>query len=88
MAIAQMDEVTQQNAALVEEAAATAGSLQDQATSLARVVSIFNIGNAQGRQAGHPAAARPTARTAARPVASKPQRLSVANGAAADWEEF
>jgi methyl-accepting chemotaxis protein len=61
MAIAQMDEVTQQNAALVEEAAAAAGSLQDQASSLARTVSVFNIGNAQGGQAGRPAAARPTA---------------------------
>jgi methyl-accepting chemotaxis protein len=61
MAIAQMDEVTQQNAALVEEAAAAAGSLQDQATSLARVVSVFNIGNAQGREAARPAAAKPTA---------------------------
>jgi len=42
-AITQMDQVTQQNAALVEEAAAAAGSLQDQARSLAEVVSIFKI---------------------------------------------
>jgi methyl-accepting chemotaxis protein len=40
-AIAQMDEVTQQNAALVEEAAAAAGSLQDQASNLALVVNVF-----------------------------------------------
>ena len=44
-AIAQMDEVTQQNAALVEEAAAAAGSLQDQAATLADVVSIFKLGD-------------------------------------------
>jgi len=42
-AIAQMDEVTQQNAALVEEAAAAAGALQDQAGSLAQVVSVFKL---------------------------------------------
>jgi methyl-accepting chemotaxis protein-1 (serine sensor receptor) len=42
-AINQMDEVTQQNAALVEEAAAAAGSLQDQAVGLARVVSVFRL---------------------------------------------
>jgi methyl-accepting chemotaxis protein len=37
-AITQMDEVTQQNAALVEEAAAAAASLQGQAVSLSHVV--------------------------------------------------
>src|SRR5450830_149214 len=44
-AIAQMDEVTQQNASLVEEAAAAAQSLQDQAEKLSGVVSVFNLGN-------------------------------------------
>ncbi|WP_432240216.1 methyl-accepting chemotaxis protein [Herbaspirillum robiniae] len=42
-AITQMDEVTQQNAALVEEAAAAAQSLQDQAGRLQQVVSVFKI---------------------------------------------
>uniref|UniRef100_UPI00293D2523 methyl-accepting chemotaxis protein n=1 Tax=Janthinobacterium sp. TaxID=1871054 RepID=UPI00293D2523 len=41
-AIAQMDEVTQQNAALVEEAAAASQSMQEQAASLASVVGFFN----------------------------------------------
>ena len=43
-AIMQMDTVTQQNAALVEEAAAAAESLQDQATNLVKVVGAFNTG--------------------------------------------
>jgi len=42
-AITQMDEVTQQNAALVEEASAAAASLQDQAENLAEVVSVFQL---------------------------------------------
>jgi len=42
-AIGQMDQVTQQNAALVEEAAAAAASLQDQAGKLAGVVSVFRL---------------------------------------------
>jgi methyl-accepting chemotaxis protein len=42
-AIAQMDEVTQQNAALVEEAAAAAGSLQEQAATLEELVSTFKV---------------------------------------------
>jgi len=42
-AIAQMDETTQQNAALVEQAAAAAQSLQEQAGKLAQTVSIFKM---------------------------------------------
>lgn len=40
-AVAQMDGVTQQNASLVEEAAAAAESLRDQASHLVQTVSIF-----------------------------------------------
>jgi methyl-accepting chemotaxis protein len=43
LAITEMDSVTQQNAALVEEAAGAAGSLQDQADRLARMVSVFKV---------------------------------------------
>jgi uncharacterized phage infection (PIP) family protein YhgE len=46
-AIIQMDDVTQQNAALVEEAAAAAGSLQDQSGHLAQLVSVFKLTGAQ-----------------------------------------
>jgi len=44
-AITQMDQVTQQNAALVEEAAAAAKALQDQAHELEDVVRIFKLGS-------------------------------------------
>jgi hypothetical protein len=42
-AVGQMDDMTQQNAALVEQAAAAAESLHDQTVNLARAVSIFKI---------------------------------------------
>jgi len=42
-AIAQMDQVTQQNAGLVEEAAAAAAALQEQAESLARLAATFRL---------------------------------------------
>ncbi|MBK1717159.1 methyl-accepting chemotaxis protein [Thiocystis violacea] len=42
-AVARMDEVTQQNAALVEEAAAAAESLEDQTRVLAETVSMFRL---------------------------------------------
>lgn len=47
IAISQMDTVTQQNAALVEQAAAAAGTLQNQAANLTQVVSIFKLSGAQ-----------------------------------------
>jgi len=43
VAVAEMDEVTQRNAALVEEAAAAANSLQEQADLLRNKVSIFTL---------------------------------------------
>ena len=45
-AIAQIDEVTQRNAALVEEAAAAAQSLESQADVLRDAVAVFNLGSA------------------------------------------
>jgi len=42
-AITQMDEVTQQNAALVEQAAATSGSLNEHADNLTRLVNMFHL---------------------------------------------
>ncbi|MDO8179652.1 MAG: methyl-accepting chemotaxis protein [Undibacterium sp.] len=42
-AITQMDEMTQQNAALVEQAAAAAESMEEQAASLAKIVSAFKL---------------------------------------------
>jgi methyl-accepting chemotaxis protein len=43
-AVAEMNQATQQNAALVEQAAAAAQSLQDQAAHLEDVVSTFKTG--------------------------------------------
>jgi methyl-accepting chemotaxis protein len=61
-AITQMDQVTQQNAALVEEAAAAAASMQDQAERLAEVASSFRLedGYAGGKQASRQVAVIPS----------------------------
>nr|WP_315393750.1 methyl-accepting chemotaxis protein [uncultured Duganella sp.] len=64
--ITQMDETTQQNSALVEQTAAAAQTLREQADALERVVSAFNIG---APQVGYtPPPARPLVRSA--PAAS------------------
>ena len=59
-AISQMDQVTQQNAALVEEAAAAANAMQDQAAQLSHAVQVFRLKDAPpatqtgaARSAGH-----------------------------------
>ena len=84
-AIAQMDQVTQQNAALVEEAAAAAASLQEQAGGLSAAVSIFKLeaGNAAPRTA--PARAAPAPATT-RAAAATPRRLALARDE--NWEAF
>ncbi|HEY0043668.1 MAG TPA: methyl-accepting chemotaxis protein [Allosphingosinicella sp.] len=61
-AIVEMDKVTQQNAAMVEESTAAARSLADEATGLAQLVGHFNVVGSSSRRAG-PAAA-PTAKAA------------------------
>jgi len=74
-AITQMDTVTQQNAALVEEAAAAAESLQDQAANLAGLVSVFKLGSSDGGGALASAPARQPAKKASSPprMAAAPQ---------------
>ncbi|MBC7381169.1 MAG: methyl-accepting chemotaxis protein, partial [Burkholderiaceae bacterium] len=46
-AVGQMDQATQQNAALVEESAAAADSLRQQAQQLVQAVAVFQLGGAQ-----------------------------------------
>ena len=54
-AIAQMDEGTQQNAALVEEAAAAAENLRHQSTALVASVAVFRTGEPRSSGAAKPA---------------------------------
>jgi methyl-accepting chemotaxis protein len=73
--VSQLDQVTQQNAALVEESTAAAGSLKDQAARLAGLVSTFQL-SAPARATPAPTAyasavapAAPAAPAAARVIA-------------------
>ncbi|MCV2355195.1 methyl-accepting chemotaxis protein [Paucibacter sp. B2R-40] len=59
-AVVQLDKMTQQNAALVEESAAAAESLKDQAQRLTEVVSVFKLSSNEGQRAhGYTPAATP-----------------------------
>ncbi len=65
-AVTQMDEVTQQNAALAEEAAAASTAMRDQATSMARLMEFFQITAVTGTQGR----ATPTPRAKVTPAPS------------------
>ena len=81
-AVMQMDEVTQQNAALVEEAAAAARAMQEQADELERQVRYFRLQEGATADApARPARSRPPAPAVAPKAA--PQ-LATAGG----WAEF
>ena len=59
-AISEMDNVTQQNASLVEEASAAAGSLEEQAARLTEAVGAFRLQSASLAREEKPALVKPT----------------------------
>ncbi|SAK52615.1 methyl-accepting chemotaxis sensory transducer [Caballeronia glebae] len=96
-AISQMDEVTQQNAALVEEAAAAAGSMEDQAKQLTTAIGVFRTGQtlavqplinsaAQTPRAAHAKKSGTTTRVLKPSSAPKP--AAVVAAADGDWSTF
>ena len=75
-AIIEMDNVTQQNAALVEQAAAAAESLRGQAGNLVQTVSVFKVRPAGGPRDVAAAPAPAPRRTAAGSTTRAPARPS------------
>ena len=93
-AIVQMDGVTQQNAALVEESAAATRAMHEQAQALAGLVEVFRV---QAKSQAAPKPALPPARRAAPAAAPAPAARPARKPATvrktpatveADWEEF
>jgi methyl-accepting chemotaxis protein len=102
-AVSQMDQTTQQNAALVEEASAASQAMQDQAAKLAELVGMFKLAASGAAVYGHaaartaqppttPAAPVPVKRprlAAGSPGVAKPAaRKAAATEPAAEWETF
>ncbi|MEQ9916493.1 methyl-accepting chemotaxis protein [Pectobacterium aroidearum] len=81
IAVSQMDQTTQQNAALVEESAAAAQSLKEQADQLVREVSVFRI-------AGHKLSMLQPATQALSLVAMLPVSTRAAAQRPSDWTNF
>ncbi|EPK7361451.1 methyl-accepting chemotaxis protein [Kluyvera intermedia] len=80
LAVAEMDRVTQQNASLVEESAAAAAALEEQASRLTQAVAVFRI------QQGQAAAAREPASTVA--AAPTTLRKAAVTDTGENWETF
>ena len=98
IAITKMDEATQQNAALVEQAAAAAGSMEEQANNLNMAVSIFKLDASDSK----PSSLKPLSKPApqGKPAGVQSKVKSISNNAEPqikratakpkedDWEEF
>lgn len=93
-AVTSMDEVTQQNAALVEQAAAAAESLVDQANALSDAVSVFKLDEETSQNKRAPSspmrnAVKGLARPSTQTASVKPLKISKKSTADEnDWEEF
>ena len=103
VSVGDMDRMTQQNAAMVEQSTAAARSLADEAAELGRLVSQFRVDGTgvAGTLVRHPAASRAKGRSApipsptlarsrprSQPVAATHGNLAVRVDADEDWSEF
>ncbi len=91
-AINQMDEMTSQNAALVEQAAAAAQSMQDEAQVLSKAVAVFTLRDQPKVVARPKPKAKPSTQLAVRapaaPKAPPKPAPKPATSEGGDWEEF
>ncbi|EPN9380959.1 methyl-accepting chemotaxis protein II [Cronobacter malonaticus] len=83
LAVSEMDRVTQQNASLVQQSAAAASALEDQASRLSQAVAAFRLASARASAPRREPAAAPVSASPALAVASKPAVAGQDN-----WETF
>ncbi|WP_017172142.1 methyl-accepting chemotaxis protein, partial [Xanthomonas phaseoli] len=92
--VTQMDETTQQNAALVEEATAAARSLEEQAVGLTEAVAVFKTeqGTTSTARTASLAKAAPAVRAKLTSIggtaAAKPRAVAASTTVETSWQEF
>ena len=88
-AVIKMDDMTQQNTALVEEAAAAAESLMEQADELMNAVSVFKLEGETRKERRASGSPMRTPMTTTRPAPVKVEKMSAKTGTDdGEWEEF
>jgi methyl-accepting chemotaxis protein len=94
-AVSQMDEITQQNAALAEQASAASVSMSDQSNNMTSLLQFFSVGSGAVNTASAASmATAPISPAPAKPTISKPQAQAmasnsfVATGEDDEWDEF
>jgi hypothetical protein len=89
-AITEMDDVTQQNAALVEEAAAATETMQGQANTLMEAVSVFKLDGVRGNARTAVAKSTDTQQASAAVMPHTRQRklVKAKEGTDSNWKEF
>ncbi|EOV8958411.1 methyl-accepting chemotaxis protein II [Cronobacter turicensis] len=83
LAVSEMDRVTQQNASLVQQSAAAASALEDQASRLSQAVAAFRLASARANAPRSEPVAAPVSASPALAAASKPAVAGQDN-----WETF
>ncbi len=83
LAVSEMDRVTQQNAALVQESATAAAQLEEQASRLKMAVSAFRLTSAPGKTVSSRASQQPAA-----PVNAPAHVRALTTGKDDNWETF
>ena len=102
-AVMQMDETTQQNAALVEQAAAASQAIVEQAQALTGMIAFYDVGDAQAASApvvraegSAPGERRGANRPFSKPngagakggATAAPARKAASGGSDSEWQEF
>jgi methyl-accepting chemotaxis protein len=89
-AITQMDDVTQQNAALVEEATAAAEAMREQASTLANAVGVFRLKDSKGSKQENASKLVATSQVASAVAPQKMERhlVMAKESSDSDWKEF
>jgi methyl-accepting chemotaxis protein len=93
-AVTQMDQMTQQNAALVEEAAAAAKSMEEQTDAMSRSVAMFKLSD-EFSSSTAPANVTPLPVTRSKSIAARKEPVKVAASGGVrrpakddSWKEF
>ena len=90
-AITQMDEMTQQNAALVEEATAAGEAMAEQSRGMMKLMDFFTLSHSAGMMTGFVNSSEPTYSAPAIPVINNPhhsQGAAMSDSSDDEWQEF